>query len=375
MVRIFSFNSFNSSKGGLSISGSERVGIDLIKNSIQEGVEVILVGPHDFQRVLENLGENELAKLCIISQKINLYSSFFLLNLLYNYIYRSISTIFLIQKLQKKYKDILFYSVSDFFPDILPPFIVKCKKWYVMSYHLYSKSLSFRSYIGRLAQYLSFTMSQSADKVIVINIECENFLKKNFRMSYIQRIFLGRDLEKFFEARNKVKDLKKIVYVGRFNEIKGFLLLPEIFNELNKRNLDFSACVIGSGEDYIFQEFKKKLAKYNLELKVYLKGNLSNEDLLSEMASSFILLQPSREEGFSYVVLEGLASNLHIVAFDLPIYSQVYSDFGLNLVEINNVQDFASKIVSLFEDKKPAFYPIEKFEIFNPKSNFKSIFN
>jgi len=375
MVRVFSFNSFNSNNKDISISGSEVVGLNLIKNSIREGFEVLLIGPIDFKKNLENLGESKLTKFYLISQHKNFHSNFLLMSLMFNYIYRTISTIFIIIKLRRKYKEILYYSVSDFFPGVIPPFVVKCSKWYFMSHHLYSKSLSFRSIIGRFTQYLSFLMSQYADKVIVTNLDCENFLKKNFRMKNLQRIFLGRDLEKFFKARSTKKDLKKILYVGRFNKTKGFLLLPDIFNDINKKGIDFSLSIVGNGEENIFQEFKKRIADLNLESKITIKRNLTNEELLLEMATSFILVQPSSEEGFSFVVLEGLASNLHIVAFDLPIYSKVYADFSLNLIKKGDVPSFSSKIISLLEEKKVAFYSTELFKIFDPKSTYKTIFN
>jgi glycosyltransferase involved in cell wall biosynthesis len=375
MVKIFSFNSFNSSNSGVSISGSERFGIDLIKNCIEEGNKVLLVGPYEFCDMLMKLGELELVSLYKCSQKKSFRLKFGILNLFLNYVYRTISTIFLIHNLKKIYSDVLYFSISDFFPDVIPPFIVRCNKWYVMSHHLYSKTFSFRSFLGRLCQYISFIMFQFADKVVVTNQECENFLKKNFRINNLQRIFLGRDLEKFFEARSLKKDFKKIVYVGRFNVTKGFLLLPEIFNELYKKDVDFSANIIGNGSEDVLKEFRSKLDKYNLNSKVTIKRGLSNEDLKNELASSYILIQPSNEEGFSFVVLEGLASNLHVVAFDLPIFKEVYHGFDLNLVEKGNITSFSSAILKLLKSKKNVDYPTLMFQKFNPKSTFNSIFN
>jgi glycosyltransferase involved in cell wall biosynthesis len=267
-------------------------------------------------------------------------------------------------------------SCSDFFSDVIPAFLF-CKKfnWYAFSYHLYPKKISLRSLFGRFLQFFSYLLFNYSSKVFVTNQICENFLKKNFRIKNLKKISLGIDLEKFFRINKSQKVRENLLFLGRFKESKGFFEIPEILLYLNKNNPNFFLNLIGSGSESDINDFMKKIQEYKLESKVSIHTKLSDFEVLNFLQTSNILIHPSFEEGFSLAICEALASNLKVCAYNLPIYKEIYSDFGIVTCATHNTKSFAKNIEKCLKSSEKTNYPQEYFEDFDFDKTYNLIFN
>jgi glycosyltransferase involved in cell wall biosynthesis len=97
--------------------------------------------------------------------------------------------------------------------------------------------------------------------------------------------------------------------------LKGYLLFPELINDLKKDFPEIKACIIGKGEQE--QAIKEKIKRYDLENNLELIGGLPHAEVFSYMQRSKIFLHTSSYEGQSTVIMEALANGLNIVCFDI----------------------------------------------------------
>lgn len=144
---------------------------------------------------------------------------------------------------------------------------------------------------------------KKADYITVPSI----FSRKSFLENGVEKdkLFInnyGVDLERFQSARNtkdENSDKLKAVFVGGFNYQKGADIMSKMIINRDDINLDH----IGSPGDLAFP--KKENFKSI--------GHIPNKELGKALVNYDILLLPSRQDGFGMVILEALASGLHII--------------------------------------------------------------
>lgn len=112
------------------------------------------------------------------------------------------------------------------------------------------------------------------------------------------------------KAAEPVEDIKRnerplFVTVGRLNIQKGYDILLEVCNLLNKEGYKYDVWIIGGGESWnqyeVLHNLENQIFRYNLD-NVYLLGFKENPHKYVKMGDWF--LSSSRYEGFSYVSQE-----------------------------------------------------------------------
>ncbi|WP_036153541.1 glycosyltransferase family 4 protein [Maribacter forsetii] len=142
---------------------------------------------------------------------------------------------------------------------------------------------------------------------------------------------------------------KKIVSVGRLTAQKNFETLIDVAAIVLSEHKDFTWDIYGSGEEEDL--LQKKIKTNNLIGKVNLMGQSSNlYELYNEYA---LMVMTSKYEGFPMSLIEGLASNLPLVSFDIPTGPNEIIHEGTNgfLIEPFDVADMAKKISILINDE------------------------
>ena len=117
---------------------------------------------------------------------------------------------------------------------------------------------------------------------------------------------MRQDVANFFAKHKKV-----VLAVGRLEEQKNFVLLLEAFALLKREMPDVALCIAGEGSQRRMLEGRAR----TLGVELFMPGHVNPYPLMRKAA---VLALTSRYEGFSLVLVEGLALGLPIVAVDCP---------------------------------------------------------
>ena len=272
-------------------------------------------------------------------------------NIVFTYFYRSIKALFL--KIKLKPSDVL-YGSSDFLPDVLPAFFYKFfsrkSVWIQCMYLVISKEHK----ISHYAQNISFfLMKFLCDKTIVLNNEDKDYLIKNgFDEKKVEIVYPPINLKNIRNIKNK-NDIYNYdaVFFARLTKYKGVLDLIEIWDLVVKSINNATLAIIGTGDkkfvDRIRYLIKNKKLEYNIKLLGFIEDN---DKRFSIVKKSKLLAYPSHEESFCLSIAESLSLGTAVVAYDLPIYKEIYGNSIIYAKHLD-INDFSNKIIKLLNDE------------------------
>lgn len=137
--------------------------------------------------------------------------------------------------------------------------------------------------------------------------------------------------------------------IGRISEQKGMDVFIKAINSAREENGNIVGIIIGDGEDR--KEMESLVGKLKLEQGIIFLGYQSAVlDLINQL--DFVVLS-SRWEGLPLTPIEVFSQGKTIIASDISGNNEVVSD-GYNglLCRVDNVSDFAEKILLLSHDEK-----------------------
>lgn len=174
-------------------------------------------------------------------------------------------------------------------------------------------------------------------------IERSSYEKYNCNIEFIANP-ISLDIESGYNPLSK-----QILNIGRLDYVKGHEILIEAFNLVNKKYPDYFLTIVGKdfGEK---EKLEKLVISYNLQKNItFIDGTNKIKDFFRE---SLFFVLPSREEGFSMVMLESMAMGIPILATDCVGPSFLIED-GVNgfLSEKNNADKLARKMISILDNK------------------------
>lgn len=266
----------------------------------------------------------------------------------------------LLKKLILKKYDLI-YSSSDFFPDVLPAYEYKINnpetKWVSCVFHIYPNWLKrpgnkVVNLIGSEIQNFSFSrIRKLADRIININFQVRDELvnKYHFDKKKIAINPCGIDLEYFSKIKTTKNNLQ-VCFLARLAYSKGISDLAPIWEEVVKQVPKAKLLIIGGGSDEIKRKLKDSLADTKIsDNNVGILGFLENDQAYKILKASKLFIFPSHEEGFGISIAESLACGVPVVAWDLPVYREVFPD-SVFTVKIGNYKSMARVIIKILED-------------------------
>ena len=134
----------------------------------------------------------------------------------------------------------------------------------------------------------------------------------------------------------------KLVFVGRLIREKGLHVLLEAFSKVTKKGYPAKLKIIGRGSLWtLVVKYKKNLGE-----RLIWYGNVINERIkIKIIANSDILVLPSLNEPFGFVILEALSLNKRVIASHVGGIPEILSPKCGSLVTPGDVDSLADAII------------------------------
>ncbi len=219
------------------------------------------------------------------------------------------------------------------------------------------KGKKITSFLYRLQEpFIKFIIKQ-ARKIIVANEYEEKIFSTYCDKSKISLVRNGIDFKNIsssscdFKKKYKIKG-KMILFVGRFNKVKGIDLLLDAFAEICKLR-EFDDVILAIlGVDFGYQdEMMKKIIELKIENRVRIIQKPPREDVIASYHACEFAVLPSRWEMSPLTPLEVFSCKKTVIstnAHGIP-YVVIDGKNGL-LVPPNNPKKITESIITLLND-------------------------
>lgn len=265
-------------------------------------------------------------------------------NVIWIYFTRIVKVLFADLHIQKN--DLLL-GTSDFLPDVLPILFQKlrCKenKWIQHIFHLIPSSRKIPYFTQKISLFL---IRKGADIIIVDNALLKKELEEcRFDPQKIVINYPGIDLAYLHSVKGNHKKYDG-VFMAQLRQSKGVFDLIKIWTLVCQREPNARLAIIGQGESQIISKIKLEISSNHLKKNIDFLGFLKNEEAYAIMKSSKVFVFPSHEEGFGIAALEAQALGLPVVAWNLPVFSEIFPK-GMIKIKIAKINEFANEVKKL----------------------------
>jgi len=337
-MRIHLFNNGLMVEEGMS--GSDRRALEWSKIFLKKGAEIFVYTSAFGQKRYQNWrGKFHL----IVTEEPKIFKHPFLA-----YLYRGWKSA---KKVKAMAGDIL-YSTSDLLPDSLPTVVNKLKNsrtiW-ITGLHLLApsplKKFSLRNIYYYLSQnFVLFFAWHLAEVVLVSNnLDRERLLKKKFLPGKVMVTYGAVNGQEIKKAKPGLKRYEA-AFIGRYHPQKGLQDLLLVWQRVCQKLPQAKMVMIGE-----LTPLLQKIGEMGLENNVEFLGVVDGAKKFSFLKSSKVFLFPSSYESFGLVAAEAMACGLPVVAYDLPIYQDIYPQ-GMVKVPLGNYHLFADQVIKLLQN-------------------------
>lgn len=197
------------------------------------------------------------------------------------------------------------------------------------------------------SRFTRFLSAKYADTLVVLGKnDLESYrshFKKHTKLEYIYNpIALELEPVSTLESKN-------VLAVGRLELQKGFDLLLQAWQKVERRFPEWALQIVGSGsQEKQLEQMIKEFSLRNVKMVAY------TDEIEKFYLNSSLFVLSSRFEGFVLVLLEAQAKGLPIVSFDCKEGPAEIVDRGKNgeLVKNGDVNALADAICKLIGDEK-----------------------
>ncbi len=202
------------------------------------------------------------------------------------------------------------------------------------------------------SKYLANKIYSNAVKIITVSKKIEEKVKSDYSYSQLQTIYNPIDIENIAQQSQLPfeKEYEYILAVGRMNDsIKQFDKLIESYSKSDLPKQNIKLVFLGDGDLKINYELQAK--QLGMENNILFKGKVSNPFVYMKNAKYVVLC--SKNEGFPTVLIESLACETPVIAFDCfsgPSEIITNNENGI-LVENQNFDKLITAMNTLISDK------------------------
>ena len=169
----------------------------------------------------------------------------------------------------------------------------------------------------------------------------------------------------FFNNEPKHGNSHQLVYIGWISRLKNVLLILNALHVLKKRNINYSLNIVGEFKEELYkQQVIKFIKEHDLNGQVTFKGQLTQEQVKTELDNSSIFILPSLQENLPVSIAEAMARGKIVIASDVGAISEMFED-GISgfLIPPNDYNKLADKLEFLHFNKEIAVEVARKAHI------------
>lgn len=204
--------------------------------------------------------------------------------------------------------------------------------------------------ILRKAALIHFTMEE----------EKEDYFSAEYPFFKTAVIFNGIDMDTSdvqrlnFRKKFNIPEKKKIVlFLGRLTWIKGFDTLIPAFAKVIKKESRAVLVLAGPNDEDYKKEIEKLIEKYEIDRnKIIFTGMILGDDKISVLQDSDVFVLPSYSENFGMAVIEAMYFRLPVVITKNVGVASYIEHGKAGLVVEKNVEEIATAIMQILDNKK-----------------------
>lgn len=352
---------------GPSQSGGDTIFLEFIKNW-QKLLDITLFGSAETRLLTDRYHLNP--KKFILTDVVNQQCFPTTKNIVFHQIKRSFKAIISVFKNRKLLKSVDYvYSVSDFYPDLLPALIVKLfhpKVIWMAGYYLiapppWQKTSPY--YVNRqitknifywFFQLFSRLLVNLFADIVLITSDPDKIYFINKNIIVVQGGVDITESKKYLNSKKTIPFSKRrfdAVFMGRLHPQKGVLEIVDIWHKVTRKLPDAKLAIIGDGQ--LEKELKIKIKKLNLQNHITLFGFQTGSSKYNIFKQSKIVVHPAIFDSGGMAAAEAMAWGLPGVSFDLPALKTYYPE-GMIKTACFDLDAFAKNIVKLLSS--PSLY-------------------
>lgn len=256
-------------------------------------------------------------------------------------------------------------TASQYLPDLAPAFWAKRAdpnlRWIARIYHLIPPPTKragnfIINSLAYLAQILMIKLVKKADLIITDNKDTkQKLIKRSFSKKKVEVLPSGINFQNIRKHRPRKRHDYQAAYIGRLDPHRGIFDLPDIWEKVIKKLPRAKLAIVGYGPKKTTQKLKNEFSKKQLSQTVDFIGFLphkkgKNYPLFDLLRSIKCLLLPIHEGGWPLTVAESLALGTPVVAYNLPIFSSLYSK-GVVTSKTGDKTKFSRQVTRILQQK------------------------
>ncbi len=227
---------------------------------------------------------------------------------------------------------------------------------------------------GAFKQWLVRRIYGYCDRLVVLSDEWREKLSvivPKDKISVVSNYCIIHDEMLTDEAMSARYNKKQILYLGRFDDLKGVVDIPAIADIVKDKIPGVKFILGGSGDT---KPTTDEIARLHLEDTVILPGWITGEQKTTLLKESAIFLLPSHMEAMPMSILEAMGYALPIVSTEVGGIPQVVAkDINGRLYAPRDIEGFAKGITDYLTDESSwREASTQSLEIANKKYSFNA---
>ncbi|UJX42037.1 glycosyltransferase [Desulfovibrio sp. JY] len=262
------------------------------------------------------------------------------------------------------------YAPSDFLFDLLPALLCRWRnpgaklvvcvfliapnpfKGYENVFGGKKRLPTVRGVLYYVTQWLSVAMARLAGATLLVlnSLDKDSLLAMGAKPEKVHVVTMGVDRE-FFDSVSPVEETPVYdgIFLGRLHPQKGLFDLVRIWRMVCDARPGSRLGVIGGGSDWWFAKLTQEIKDAGLSGNVDLLGFRQGAEKVRLLKAAGCFLMPSHYESFGQVAVEAMASGLPVVAYDLPIYREIFPT-GMVKTPLEDTRAFADAVLCVLNE-------------------------